>query len=86
MRFVHIPVLLVADNRVPFLSPMHPYLMFYTSQKIDLQETEKGHPIGLSTGKHVDPVLVEAFLRCQDQFDLVRERMEDCETVVGVPA
>ena len=37
-------------------------------------------------GKHFDPVLVEAFLRCQDQFDLVRERMEDCETVVGVTA
>jgi len=37
-------------------------------------------------GKHFDPVLVEAFLRCQDQFDLVRERMEDSETVAGVPA
>lgn len=28
-------------------------------------------------GKHFDPVLVDAFLRCQEQFDAIRERHND---------
>ncbi len=34
-------------------------------------------------GKHFDPVLVEAFLRCHERFDVVRQRFEDQVVCAG---
>ena len=36
------------------------------------------------SGRHFDPVLVDAFLRCKDQFDEVRQHLDDASEQLAV--
>jgi len=42
--------------------------------------------ITADSGKHFDPVIVEGFLRCQDQFDAIRSRYGEVDELVGAGA